>query len=315
MLALLFAATAAAAGFYHPNDVAGASERFASAQGELLAPLEARQQTARELSNALRSYREGLDALGADAPAEQLARLATAETAYLRQFEALQRFADTLVGDFDEAFTAAMERALSAQGGATECVREIAVGPRVPGMAGRTQANPACQGDDLNQALAAAIDADPTLIEVLPTILQRPWPDLAVAESPQPPVGAGDRYVHLQALLTAGAGSALRAIDRDDDDQRMAIEAKLEDGADAAELETLQGVGEQIAQSTAAKRAQLAQPIRQAADKELGKWAKAEGPTAWCVQPQRLGGCVGTDATAELVPRLLDTKGVGKALP
>lgn len=312
---LLTLATATAAdGFYHPGDVAAASTRFAEAQGQLLAPLEARQATARQLSTALRSYREGLDALGTAAPADQVARLEALEQTYLRRFEALQQFADGLVGDFDDAFTAALDRAT---GGADlqVCAAEIAVGPKVPGMGGRTQANPACQGEARNTALAAAIDADPALAEALPGILGRPWPELALDVAPQPPVGAGERHVHLQALLEAGAGKALRTIDRDDDDARMAIEAELEDGADADELRALTATGEGIAAQTAARRAALAAPIVEAADKALAKWGAKEGATAWCVQPAPLGGCSGTDATAELVPRLVADKKVAKALP
>jgi hypothetical protein len=312
LLALLIAHNALASGFYHPNDVAAASQRFAEAQSQLMAPLEGRQQQARELSNALRSYREGLDALGGQAPQAQREHLEQLEADYLRRFEALQRFADTLVDDFDAAFSASMERALAAHPGAAACVREVAVGPRVPGMAGRTQRNPECTGSDLNAAVAAAIDADEQLAAALPGVLGRPWPELSLPATPQAPVGGEGRYLHVQALLTAGAGAALRAIDRDDDDERMAIEARLEDGADAAEVAQLQKMGEQIAASTASKRAALAHPILEASNKAL---AKRGEPVGWCVQPERLGGCVGDDASAELVPALLADKKVAKALP
>ena len=311
---LIWFASALAAGFYHPNDVAAASETFGSAQSELLGPLETRQKTARALSNALRSYREGLDALGA-APADQVSRLEALEADYHRQFDGLQTFADQLVGDFDAAFTDALGRALAAHPGAMECVAEVAVGPRVPGMGGRTQKNPNCKGSDLNATIAAAIDADPTLKAALPGIVGRPWPELGMAPEPQAVVGSGERYVHVQHLLEKGAGRSLRAIDRDDDDARMAIGAELEDGADAAELKRLAATGEQIAAATAIKRAQLAAPILAAATKALDKAAKKSEPTAWCVQPQALGGCVGTDVTSETVQMLLSDKGVAKALP
>ena len=311
---LIWFASALAAGFYHPNDVAAASETFGSAQSELLGPLETRQKTARALSNALRSYREGLDALGA-APADQVSRLEALEADYHRQFDGLQTFADQLVGDFDAAFTDALGRALAAHPGAMECVAEVAVGPRVPGMGGRTQKNPECQGDDLNAAVAAAIDADAELKAALPGIVGRPWPSLGVTPQPLPTIGDGSRYVHLQELLTKGAGAAMRAIDRDDDDARMAIEAELEDGADAAELARLESTGNQISAATAAKRAALAAPILAAATKVLDKAAKKGEATAWCVQPAALGGCEGTDASTEVVQLLLSDKGVTKALP
>ena len=310
----LWLSSALAAGFYHPNDVAAASTTFAAAQEQLLAPLDERQTATRGLSNALRSYREGIDAMGT-VPDAHTARLEQLEVTYNRQFDALQTFADDLVGDFDAAFTAALQRALAAHPGAQECVREVAVGPRVPGMGGRTQKNPECQGDDLNAAVAAAIDADAELKAALPGIVGRPWPSLGVTPQPLPTIGDGSRYVHLQELLTKGAGAAMRAIDRDDDDARMAIEAELEDGADAAELARLESTGNQISAATAAKRAALAAPILAAATKVLDKAAKKGEATAWCVQPAALGGCEGTDASTEVVQLLLSDKGVTKALP
>jgi hypothetical protein len=312
-LALLVPAFAG--GFYHPNDVAGQSLRFAEAQSRLTAPLEERQGAARTLSAALRSNREGLDLLGDRAPAEQIRRLQDAETAYLRQFNQLQTFADSLIGDFDDTLTAALDRALQAHPGATKCVAEIAVGPRVPGMAGRTQANPECTGENLNAALAAAIDADPILAGALPAVVDRPWPNLGIDAASVDAVGTGSRYVHVQALIRAGANDALRRIEQADDDARVSIDAALEDGADAAELKALEGSGHDIASATRNQRAALAGPVLAAADVALSKWAKSDGPTAWCAQPQVLGGCVGTDATAALLDKLLADKKVQKALP
>jgi len=312
---LIWFTSALAAGFYHPNDVAAASTSFAQAQQQLMAPLEERQGAARGLSNALRSYREAVDAMGS-VPSAHTDRLEALEASYNRQFDGLQTFADDLVGDFDAAFTAALQRALSAHPGAQECIRQVAVGPRVPGMGGRMQDNPECQGDDLNATLAAAIDADATLQQELPGIVGRPWPELGADPVELPVVGDGERYVQVQQLLGKAAGASLRAIDREDDDARMAIGAELEDGADAAELARLESLGDQIASQTAAKRRALAEPILAASDKVLSKAAKKGEPaTAWCVQPEVLGGCEGTDATAELVPQLLEEKAVVKALP
>jgi hypothetical protein len=304
-----------AGGFYHPADVAAASARFGEAQGQLMGPLEERQGAARTVSGALRSYREGLDLLGDRAPVAHHERLDELEGQYLRQFEALQRFADSLIGDFDGAFTAALDRALVAHPDAAVCAREIAVGPKVPGLGGRTQANPACAGDDLNATLAAAIDADAALIAALGPVLGRRWPELGVDRSTMAVVGEGERYVHVQRLISAGAGNALRAIEREDDEARVHIEASLEDGADAAELQRLQGDGSLIAANTASKRAALAKPVLDASDAALAKWGASEGAVGWCAQPDVLGGCAGVDQTEALVPRLLEHKKVLKALP
>ncbi len=314
-LLLALTASALAGGFYHPDDVAAASQRFAEAQTQLSGPLEERQGAARTLSAALRQYREGLDLLGDRAPAEQIRRLQEMETDYLRQFNALQVFADDLIMDFDGAFTSALERALAAHPDATECQARIAVGPRVPGMAGRTQDNPACEGPNLNEAIGKAIDADAELATALPGIVGRSWPNLGLEPQAVDAVGNGQRYVSVRNLMVAGAADALRAIDRADDDARVAIDAALEDGADAAELKQLEAQGQQVAADTRAKRSALAAPVLVAAEAALAKWGKTDGATAWCAQPRPLGACLGDDVSGELIDRLLADKKVGKALP
>jgi len=312
--ALALVAPALAGGFYHPDDVAASSKRFAEAQSQLLAPLEERQGAARTLSAALRHYREGLDLLGDRAPAEQIRRVQELETAYLRQFDNLQDFADTLVGDFDAAFTGAMERALAAHEGATACRAKVAVGPKVPGMAGRVQDNPECQGENLNAQVAAAIDADAELATALPGIVGRSWPNLGLEPQAMDAIGNGQRFVQVRQLMVAAASDQLRAIDRADDEARVRIDASLEDGADAAELKSLEADGQQIAAVTRSKRAALAAPVLEASEAALAKWAKTDGATAWCAQPQPLGGCLGDDVSRELIDRLLADKKVSKAL-
>lgn len=312
---LVLALPAFAGGFYHPDDVAAASTRFAEAQTQLMAPLDERQGAARTLSAALREYREGLDLLGDRAPAEQIRRLQEMETDYLRQFDRLQGFADTLVGDFDTAFTGSMERALASHEGAVECRAKVAVGPRVPGMASREQDNPACTGDNLNAAIAAALDADAELAGALPGIVGRTWPNLGLEPVAVDAVGNGQRFVSVRSLMVAGAADALRAIDRADDEARVPIDASLEDGADAAELKALEAQGQAVAATTRARRAELAAPVLAAADAALAKWGKSEGATAWCAQPKPLGACLGDDLSRELIDRLLADKKVAKALP
>jgi hypothetical protein len=309
MITWLLTATALAAGTWHPNDVAAASTRFSAASERLSKPAEALQDQDARAAAAVRAYRLSLDLLGPAAPAADRERLLALEADYFAQHNRAQAFLDQLVGGFDDLFSGAVQTAVKAAGGGEPCEKMIPSGPQLPGIRPRLAPNPACQGEDLNPRIAAAIDADPALGASLDKLLGQPFPAITLESKPMPPVGAGERWIAVDQLFTAGAKEKLRAIDTADDEARVEIEAAVEAG-DEQRVLAMKDKAAAIAAATAHTRAELAEPVLAAADKALGKL----GGAAWCANPVALGGCTGADATKELAPQLLDDAKVAKAL-
>ncbi len=311
------AATAGPTGHYHPDEIAMASERFLSASERLQQPFQAQSRAAQSGASALRQLEAALDLLGERAPASEVERYDALKHDYNRQFAVLQQFADEVVSDFDDAFTAGMERAIVEWGGeAIECRSEIASGPRVPGMSVRTQPNPDCAGEALSAQLATVLDGDTSLGAQVDAILSRTWPEVTLPSEPQAPIGAGDRWVSVLDLMTAGARDALLQIDNVDDQARVSLEARIEQGASTEELKTLTAEADRISAQTTESRQALAAPVLAVAEVLLQKWAsKGDPTTAWCANPSAFGGCSGTDASRELVGRLIDDKKLAKVFP
>lgn len=317
LIALVSAAVAAPAGYYHPQDLAARSERFSEVTERSGGAFEDASRRSSELARALRDYREALDLLGDRAPAAERERLEELQKTFNRQRATLQAFAETLLEDVDGEFRAAVERAVaSVPGEVTVCEGEVADGPRVPGMRQRTRPNPDCTGDDLNDALAGKVDADPALRRALREIVAVEWPALDLPSEPQAPVGGGARWISVHALLRQGAAGTLKRIVQEDDEARLPFQAAIEQGASAAELAEHVDAARRLTAATASKRARAAAPVLEIADSRLQRLEKRGEPaTGWCANPPLLGGCTGDDATGDLVARLLDDKKVGKALP
>ncbi|MCB9671802.1 MAG: hypothetical protein H6734_20160 [Alphaproteobacteria bacterium] len=301
--------TAALAGFYHPRDVAAESGMYGSVAQVAATRASDAQQRARSLALALQDYEEALDLLGPAASEAERARLHALTRQYNRELAVLQAAVDRLVGGFDAAFVASMERALAKHPGAVRCERDVATGPSIPGLGARTQRNPACQGDDLNSAIAAVMDADPRLAADL-DVLDAALPGFTL--EPVPTSIVADRWIGVAPFFQAAAGKALKGIRRADEEARLPIEAAIEQGASREELEALKPRAEAIDADTARRRAELGVPVLARADAVLAKKAPGVG---WCAQPATLGGCTGTDATAELAAVLRADKKLQKALP
>lgn len=317
LLALISTAFAAPTGFWHPADLAAESRRFTEANEAVASTWEQVSRRSDTYARALRDYRAALDLLGSRAPAAERERLASLEKDFNRQQAVVRAFAETFVEDFDAEFSAAAERARKAQGGTiVECRATVADGPQVPGLRPRTRANPDCEGDDLNGALAERVDADPKLKAALDEMMALDWPPLKLEASPVPVVGGGERYVSVLSVMQKGAGPTLRAIEQADDRARLPFEAALEEGATPEQLAAKVAEARKITEQTAARRAKAAAPVLAAADAVLAKaQKKGEPATGWCAQPEVFGGCSGADASGELVGRLLAQKKVKKALP
>lgn len=309
MIALV---TTALAGFWHPVDLSRESAAYTHASQQTSDAAALAQERARTLAAALADFEEALDLLGDRAPADQRERHQALEKAYNRSFAEVQAFADTLVGDFDAAFQAAIDRALLKKPDAQRCQREIADGPQVPGMRPRTRANPDCLGDDLNAGLARAIDADPVLTSALKDLTARPWPAFALEPEPVAAVGGSGRWISVSGFWAKAAPKALRAIRNQDDDARITFQAAIEQGASKEQLAGLVDAARKVDADTRARRMELSGPIHARAEAVLSKKAHDVG---WCAQPAALGGCVGTDQTHAVVELLLADKKLVGALP
>lgn len=311
----LAAAHAEPVGHWHPDDLAPRSTVFRDTSLRLQEPFTDRSNDTERLAVALRQYREALDLLGTRAPEVERERLEALEKTFGRERAALDAFANTIITDYDLVYMAAVQRALAAHGGEIEeCEDQQPVGPAMPGMPSRTQKNPDCHGPELNGSLAQSVDSDPELKAALDEILSRPWPTITIAVQQAAPVGGGDRYLLVRDLFVAGAKATLKAIDQEDDDARMKIEAAIEGGASVEELKRLEPEAAKIEAQTAEKRATLADNVLTTASARIAKRWVGEAGTGWCANPVLLGGCTGQNATSELVSRLLDDRKVAKAL-
>lgn len=300
-------------GFWHPDDLAPLSVRYRTTSDALReGPFGERSTRLAQVATALQDYREALDLLGAKAPAAERARLDDLERQFARENATLQAFADALVGDYDREFRAAVDRALAKKGAVEECPATVQKGPPLPGVPSKP--NPDCHGKNLNEELARAVDGDKALEASLDALLAREWPTITVSAAAQAPVGGAERWIAVRDLVRQGAADRLTVIRREDDDQRTEIEAAIESGASADDLKKLEPRAKEIEAATAAKRAALAAPMLAAADATMAKKWSGEPATGWCANPALLGGCTGEDQTKALVPRLMESPQMKKAL-
>lgn len=313
MLIALVTSLALAGGYYHPDDIAMASQVYARAATEAGGSFEAATSRSEAMARALEDYELALDLLGDVAPAAERTRHQELLTRYNREHAKLEAFAGVMMEDFDAELTGAMERAIqSTAPDAVECAAMIPQGKPIPGIRQRMIANPDCKGDDLNAAIAAAMDADPELNEAIDEILALEWPAITMDEEPQ---GQASPHAHVDTFLRPLVQDELKRIDRADEDARIPMEAAIEEGATKDELAKLVEEGRAITAATAAARAELAAPILEAAEKRWSKLRKGESMPGWCANPRNLGGCAGDDLTGELKELLEDDAKFLKALP
>jgi hypothetical protein len=308
----LIATASAGPGHYHPADVAAQSSLYARAADGAGVTFAKRTEDVERIARALRDYEEGLDLLGSRAAPAERERLASLQKSYHRDVAVISAFANTMMEDFDGVFSAAMERAIAAQGEASECASLVQSGPAVPGIPPRMEKNTACEGPDLNGTIGSAMDADPLLISAVDEILALEWPALRTDTEAQAPVGSGTAWLDVDAFFRKVAKDALRKIDSADEDARLDFQAAIEEGAATSELEGHVSAAKKITAQTAARRADLAAGLLQAIDDRA---AKKGWSVAWCANPSVLGGCTGEDAGDDMVANMLADKKVQKALP
>jgi hypothetical protein len=307
LLLLGSVASAAPAAYYHPDSVAEKSTLFADSAKKSGDAFDKAQQSVGRLGAALEDLEAGVGFLGSDIPpgfkswAEQTRKLG------LGQFLVVQHFLDALQDDYSGAFEEALERALptvAGSGGVAVCK---ASGPRMgPGGGGGART---CEGQDLNAALARAIDADATLKAKLDEIMSRTWPTVSIQPAPQPVVAltGTTRWASAAALTDAFLEEREAARQEALDDALAGLEERI-DAQDAAAIAEagrlkdayLAGLG----QDGAALRAAATEALARAAKKGTGP-----AEVGVCANPVALGGCPGENATeATLAALTVDKK-------
>lgn len=308
LLALSLPGRASPPAWYHPDQVAQDSALF-QRSSELLGPrYDTLDSQLRLLSPAIEELELSAD-LGADLlpPATRQYAVATRKAGIAAHIAAQQQV-DRVQDGYGRSFGAALDRALATVG-KDYAVKQCAGGGGVQAMAGHSRS---CAGEDLNAALARAIDADPQLPQEIAAINAEPWPPVQVAGASQPvvPLTGTAGFVRLgpvaQALWKDRLESRSDALDR--------AVAPLDDaiaGGDAAAMKTAQ-------EQRAAYERKLAadgQVLTGLLAETLGHLKKGAGANVgFCVNPAVLGGCPGTDRTEELLPLLVADKKLAKAL-
>ena len=317
MLSLLLAVLAPAAepvGHFHPPVLATRSEAYSRASDVATERYQAASGRVQAMATALTAYETALDLLGDRAPEGGRAHLEALRTRYDRERARLQAFVQVFMEDLDGEFYAAMQRAVPA--GAEACAPTIQTGRALPGMPAPTRPNPDCQGPDLNDRVAAAMDEDPALNAAIEEILAIEWPTITIPDEPRPAVGPEGGWVAVTPWFRTMIPGPLERIATEDARARVPFEAAIEEGASKEDLKAMASEARAVTAATAQKRARTAAPLLEAVARWNEKRAKKGQPTvAWCAQPALLGGCTGEEVTESLGAELRADKRVQKARP
>ncbi len=296
LLALLLPLTSWAArqGHYHPDEVAARSARFQELSQAFLPRFDALQGQLARAGEALQELERAVLLLGDRAPEglrtwqEDLRRRAA--HAHLTA----QAHVDLVQQDAEQTFGRALQRALEALDDDWE-VQECRRSP-LPGPA----AGPACPGEDLNDRLAKALDADPVLEAEVRDMLSVPWPEFQLEGAPQPavPFTGEDGYIRLAAVAEALVGERIEAMADELDRRLAAVAGDLERAYDlrAAWERDMAALGDTLLQA-------IERPLK-----------RHDLEVALCANPPALGGCPGVDRTDEALALLVDDRRVRRAL-
>lgn len=292
LLSLVSVALAGSPAFYDPDAVGLKSAKFGVASEAVGPKFEVGEKQVSKLGAAAESLEIGTALLGNSAPAELTAFTTETRRQLTGQYLRLQKHVSLIQGDFSNVFTAAVERVLPALSVGKDV--RICAASGVAAMMHRTD----CTGEDLNAAIAAAIDKDAQLDTDLAEILSVEWPTVALSAAPQGVVSVtgGDRWISLPKVAAALAGAQLTA-------RRDNLEATLEQLSEDLEARDTGA----MAAAAAAKKAYLeglgadGAILRAAVEASLQKQKSAPASWGWCPNPKSLGGCAGEDVTSEVL--------------
>jgi len=307
MLFLITAALAAAPAYYLPDDVAAASKSFMATTDVMAPRYEDINGKVALYSAALPPLELGTALLGNLAPEGFSAWSDTTRRNLTGQIIRIRRFLDKMQEDYATVFGDALERALPTVG-AGYSVKECGN----TGVMAQFKKS-VCEGQSLNEALAAAIDKDPALQSALAEIQTLEWPTLLMEPRSwtTTPLTGSDNYIDLSTLAQKLFGTQLAARQKELEE---AI-APLEDRLEARDPEA-------IKEATAIKntwRSHLGQDaatwqplLTDALNRAVKKGAPAS--VGLCANPKTLGGCTGTDVSSKVIPLLAADRKFTKAV-
>jgi hypothetical protein len=296
--------------YYHPDEVAKASQRFGAVAKAVQPAFEARQSELARAGQALQDLELGVRLLGDTAPEPLRVWAKDTRKQVTLQAARLQKHADGVAERTSEAFGAALERALPAVTKG-EPVR-VCGATGVAALMGKSN----CKGQSLDPTLGRALDADPVLGKAIDGLVGSAWPGVEVPRAAQAPVAlagaaASDGWFDGAAVATRLVGARLDAARQEATDR---ADAAIESGDTAAARQATEAWHARLAADGATLRDELAKALARA-----GKKDAALGGVAWCGNPRALGGCTGTDRTDAVLDALAaDTKlakALGKSLP
>lgn len=303
-------ALAANAGYYHPDDVAGASALFNQSAEWAGDAFGRAQDEVSRLGASLSSLELGVGLLGPDAPPALQAWATDTRATGLQRFLVVQGFVNQLQDDYTGAFEASLRRALTGLGRSGVVVCQASA-PRFGPGGGSSRA---CEGENLNATLAAAMDRDSTLKAALDEIQNRAWPDLSMPSTPQAvvPMTGDAAYIRADALAKALWAARLDARTEALEDAQAAYEEQLDAGDKealaASEALKAAYLGELAADGVALREATTAALARAA------KKGRAPDRVGLCANPASLGGCPGEDVTDAALEVLRADKKLVRAL-
>ncbi len=303
----IFASTAIAgtAAFYHPDDIAAQSLRFREVSDAIQPKFERGQDAVGRYSNALADLEIAVGLLGADVPSGLATWSQLTRRQVTGQYLRLNKHAELVQEDFSNVFLDALARALPKVTAGKDVVECQATG--VVAMMHRTT----CAGDDLNLALAKALDGDGQLGRELNSILSVEWPSIVVEPKAQPVVALTGtaRWVDLATLgrgfLATRLAARLEAFERE--------LAPIEDALDAKDPAAIKTAGDKKAAYLAAL-GQDGTALRAAVTEALARNKAAPSAVGLCANPAALGGCDGEDATEAVISLLKADKKFAKAI-
>jgi hypothetical protein len=331
LLCLLATPAVAAQGDHFDREaVVGASAAFRSVSSKSTAALEPRERALTRTDQALADLDLSLAlSRGAiDGPQHDLwvARLDERSTRFGQEFETLQQELTTMSVGYEQAFEAALLRAVDGLAApAAECApkKDLMAGLAQPGGASSA---PTCPGENRSADLAAAWDKDAELKSALDAIDPAAFQDVTSYGGEEPPLalgaGSGPAWVHPAALAEAlpEAIEAIDTVDRRAAEGRQALrQARADIPDDAPDFDDRRKKIVERARGIRAWSADQKAAIGAAAWESLERNRKKGKKAGWsgagvCLNPSGWGGCPGDDVTSEVADTLVDDKKLAKAL-
>ena len=310
LLPLIAAATAAEPAHYHPENIAAQSQTFARFAQVAGPRFEELQQQLAGSARAIDLLDTSVNLLGDRAPAELVAYRDGLRSDLARGYLEAQSHVSWFEEASSSVFLQALDlqlKSLESEYTLTRCKARSGIGA----ITGPGASLKSCEGTDLNAQIAGALDSSQQLSEVVDQLVAEPWPTVAVQGTEQPVVPwlASEDYVQLAVLERKLAGKVQRLNEALDDDLAPLEEALADTSSEAgqqalADAEELRGAYEaEVAQWGATLLAALEKPLK-----------KKKLLVGLCANPEALGGCVGTDRTADVIEAVKGDKKVQKAL-